>query len=312
VRNLLQDHSLHYQVVVRNALTGDFLVRDVVKPGPTVLVTTAIRRLGEQFMTRLFTLEVAGDPKQVGTALRTQAALELVGPDRPDPALIALQSYLQARAPWDVVVPFAGVLAEAINVAATPRILRDFARLLSLVKAVAVLRHRHRSTDIKGRLVADLADYATVYKLVGRVYTASVGGVSEGIRAAVEAVVGLNVNKGSGEKVTLSAVAKELSLSKPSASRRIKAAVRAGWLINLDVRKNAYDLVAGEPLPERAGLPDPRAFVGCNGVTVLTASGVPPPLPEPFYDTTTDKPESTPTQHELVASPAVGDDWGVL
>jgi hypothetical protein len=75
VRNLLQDNCLHYQVVVRDEVTGEFTVRHVEKVGPTTLITTAVRSLGEQLMTRLFTLDVAGDPIQYRAALLAQANL---------------------------------------------------------------------------------------------------------------------------------------------------------------------------------------------------------------------------------------------
>jgi hypothetical protein len=319
VRNLLQDNFLHYQVVVRGPATGDFVVRYIQKDGPTVLITTSVRRLGEQLMTRLFALEVADDPGQVGAALRTQADLELSCPGEPDLALVAMQAYLQARAPWDVVVPFARELAEAISKSATaPRILRDYVRLLALVKSVTVLRHCQRRTDGQGRLVAEIEDYATVHGLVTQMYTDNASGATEGVRAAVEAVARLIAGKNPGEKVTITTVGAALGISKMAASRRVKVALKAGWLFNAETRKNhPFDLTIGEPLPERTGLPAPQVLVGCNAVTPLTAGNIPPSYPdesqdngdlddwEAFYDTTTDQPEPTLTQPELVTSPAV-------
>src|SRR5438552_13497270 len=65
IRNLLQDHHLHYQVTIRNAETGEFTVKEVSKPGRTVLVTTAVKRLGTQLDSRLFSLDVPDDYKQI-------------------------------------------------------------------------------------------------------------------------------------------------------------------------------------------------------------------------------------------------------
>ena len=79
IRNLLQDHHLHYVVTVRNAETGDYVVREVDKPGPTSLITTSTKSLGSQLMTRLFTLEISDDKNQIGLRLATQAALETEG-----------------------------------------------------------------------------------------------------------------------------------------------------------------------------------------------------------------------------------------
>ena len=282
LRGLLQDGRLHYMVTVRDPSTGDFTLREIDKPGPTVLVTTAVRPLGGQLMTRLFSLEVADDASQVAAALRTQAAVELHGASAPDAAMVAFQSYLQARAPWDVVVPFAERLADAIaRTACAPRILRDFARLLSLVKSVAVLRHRRRHVDGDGRLIAELADYRTVRVLVGPMYEASVSeGAGRKVRAVVDAVSDLHKARRTGELVTLTKVSEATGLSKPAASRRVKTALAQGWLINAETRSGRpWALEPGEPMPETAGLPDLDEWDGCNAVTAVTASNALPPAP---------------------------------
>ena len=187
VRNLTQDGQLHYSVVTQNTSNTGYVVHEVVKPGPTVLITTAVRKLGHQLMTRLFTLDVADDAKQVKAALQTQARMETIGVAEVDPALIAFQSLLQAQAPWDVTVPFAEALAREISRATdAPRILRDFQRVLSLIKSVTVLRHRHRQRDDQERLVAEIEDYKTVYELVADMYAATTTGASAAVREVVE------------------------------------------------------------------------------------------------------------------------------
>jgi len=74
------------------------------------------------------------------------------------------------------------------KMAVAPRILRDFARLLSLVKAVAILRHNKRQLDSEGRIIAELADYETVRELVADMYIESTSGAVSSIRQLVEAV----------------------------------------------------------------------------------------------------------------------------
>jgi len=274
VRNLCQDHHLHYKVTVRDAETGDYIVRDVRKPGPTTLVTTAVRRLGPQLDSRLFILELPDDQNQIGSALRAQATLELQGgtPD-PDPALIAYQLYLQLRAPWDVIVPFADQLAD--HIAQQPmesRAVRDYARLLTLIKAVAVLRHHHRQLDDRGRLVAEPADYAKVYELVGEVYKASATGAGRGVREAVGAVSELLAEQPG--PITVSQVAAHIGWSKMAASRRVTAALKGGWLTNAETRRGyPYHLGVGEALPSETGLLPPESL-GCNTVTALTGEKV--------------------------------------
>ena len=192
VRNVMTDHYLHYATTVRDPDTGDFTVREVEKPGPTTLITTAVKRLGPQLDSRLFILEVPDDQKQIAAALHMQAALEAHGgPQDPPATLLAFQAYLQSRAPWEVVVPFADELATHLaSQPAETRVVRDFARLLSLVKAATVLRQHHRRCDGSGRLVAEAADYVTVYELVNEMYRTS-SGAGEKVRTVVEAVRGL-------------------------------------------------------------------------------------------------------------------------
>ena len=258
IRNLLQEHQLRYQVTVRSPETSDYTVREIVRPGPSVLITTAIRRLGSQLDSRLFSLEVPDDPAQIQRALKTQAGLEIRGLPTPDIALIAFQSYLQALAPWEVMVPYAEPLGARIGrVITAPRITRDFARLLSLIKAVAIIRHQHRQLDRKGRIIAQIDDYQAVYELVGKMYEATVTGASEAIRQAVEAVSMLKGERRSS--VTVTEAANRLGISKMAVSRRVKAAIKNGWLVNAENRRGfPADLRLGEPLPERIGLPSPQ------------------------------------------------------
>ena len=188
----------------------------------------------------------------------------------PDPSLILYQAYLQVGAPWDVLIPFAPVLSREIGKSiASPRLLRDFSRLLSLIKAVTVLRHQQRRKDAKGRLVAEIEDYATVYELVKGMYEASVTGATERVRRLVETI--REMEQAGGKGVTVTQVANNLGIHKVAASRAVKTACTHGWLINNETRRGyPASLELGEPLPERTGLPAPQVLEGCNTVTPET------------------------------------------
>ena len=273
IRGLLQDNRLHYQVSVRDRETDQFVVRDIDKPGPTAFLTTSTKRLGYQLDTRLLTVEVADDAGQIRAALTMQATLELGGPPLVPhrDALLAYQSYLQSLAPWRVVIPFVRELSDALG--AQPslegRLMRDLAKLRSLIKAVAILRHLHREHDGSGRLVATLEDYASVYGLVAESYRAT-SGASEKVRLVVETV---GVLLAGCECVSQSQIAKHLSLSKSTVSGRVNAALRGGWLVNLETMPGrAARLKLGEPLPIESGLPTPE-MLGEAAVRSRTAEG---------------------------------------
>ena len=292
IRNLLQDHSLNYEVTIRDADTGDYKVRKVEKPGPTVLITTSTKSLGEQLMTRLFTLELRDDKEQIGKALETQAVLEIGGSKTLDSAIVTFQKYLQLKAPFNVIVPFAGELAQTMGkMTSAPRILRDFQRLLSLIKSVTIIRHHQRQTDAKGRLAATLDDYVTVRELVNDMYIVSTTGVTSEIRQLVEAVKVISASRTEGERVTVQNLATYLDISKMAASRRARRAQRENWLINKESRRGyPADFAIGESIPKTEGLPtleDMRGYTiipvtegmlqqnsfkngACNAVTPLT------------------------------------------
>jgi hypothetical protein len=203
----------------------------------------------------------------------------------PDPALIAYQAYLQAKAPWEAVVPFARKLAEGIAPAAKPRILRDFQRLLSLIKAVAVLRHKHRERDAQGRLIVTVDDYRCVYELVREMYAATVTGASENVRKVVEAVAKLREEE---KRVNFTALAEEMKVHKDLARRWANTAIKHGWLVNKADKGRVADLDVGEALPDKVGLPDPDSLLTPDD-THLTPPGVKPGVK-------TESPESLDTQ----------------
>ena len=273
IRNLLQDHHLHYVVTVRDPVTGDYTVREVSKPGPTVLITTSVRSLGAQLMTRLFTLELSDSREQIGAALETQAALETEGVKPPDGALIAFQLYLQLKAPVRVRVPYTKELGAAMaKMAAAPRILRDFARLISLIKSTALIRHHQRQLDAEGQIIATLADYETVRELVNEMYVDSSTGATSDIRKLVEAVIRLDGSRIEGARITNTTLSKELGTDAKQILRRARKAIKLGWLVNREQRKSyPADYAPGEPMPEVEGLP----VLGVLAPLVGLASGVP-------------------------------------
>ncbi|MCL0048210.1 hypothetical protein M1N20_02005 [Dehalococcoidia bacterium] len=257
IRNLLQDHYLHYEVTIRDKTTGDYTVREINKPGPTVLITTSTHSLGAQLMTRLFTLGISDSKEQIGAALETQARIEVEGLQSLDGAVVAFQHYLQLKAPLKVVVPFAEELAKAMGkMASSSRILRDFQRLLSLIKATTIIRHHRRQIDDKGRLVATLDDYEMVRWLVNDMYVESTTGASSDVRALVEVVKELDITRTNDKRITNTTLAKHLGTSVTQIKRRAKRAIKQGWLVNREQRKHyTADYAPGEPMPEAEGLP---------------------------------------------------------
>ena len=269
IRNLLADGHLHYKVTVADPLAGGFTVLTIDKPGPSVLLTTSTQNLGPQLMTRLFEVEVPDEPEQLRAALAAQARLELGPPPPPNEALLAFQAHLQGLAPIEVFVPFAKELSTLLGRQISgPRILRDYQRLLALIKAAAVLHVNRRERDAPGRLVASVDDYTVVHRLLAPAFEASTGASSR-IRDTVAAVARL-LDEAPDAPVSVTEVAQALHISMPSASRRVRDAVAAGWLVNDEQRRRQRaKLRPGEPVPADGGLPSPdelRAAVAGRSV----------------------------------------------
>jgi hypothetical protein len=303
IRNLLQDHRLHYEVVVKDPETGRYIVMEVNKEGPAVLITTSTKPLGGQLGTRLFALDIPYDLEQLRSALKEQARQEVNEAGEIPTPLIAFQAYLQSLAPWDVLVPYAESLANEIGKTIdAPRILRDHSRILALIKAVALLRHIHRQVNRAGRLMATIDDYRYVKNLVGEMYESSLSGVSKEIRNIVEIVDQLT--KKAKDSIMIEDIRKCSSFTKTQARRYVKRALDKGFLVNKELRKSyPYNLSIGEPLPVQSGLPEAdKLTTGCRDATtgattresvlseaklITSGCGVAPSTDDIKHDTTT-------------------------
>ena len=85
--------------------------------------------------------------------------------------------------------------------------------------------------------------------------------------------------------MTVTRVSLEVDISKMAASRRVNRAIKRGWLVNTESRRGyPANLMSGEPLPMRTGLPEPESLKECNGVTSETEGNAPPPTGTVFEE----------------------------
>jgi hypothetical protein len=257
IRGLLTDGHLHYDVVVPERGPMRFSTRSIDRPGPTVMITTATRPLGDQLMSRLLVVDLPEDGAHLRSVLQTQARLEVEGPPPIDPALPAFQAYLQELAPIPVVVPFATEIALGLsNAPIGPQVTRLHAEVLSLIKAVALCRIGHRDLDATGRLTATLDDYRTVRKFAGDTFAKARDDVGRTIRETARAVTELPKLLGPGVPITVDRVATFRGVNKSTASRHVAEAVNEGWLVNRAGKGRPADLRLGNTMQAEAGLPD--------------------------------------------------------
>ena len=266
IRSLLSEGKVRY-VTVEKTKAG-LNARLIEREGPTgLIVTTTAVHLHPENETRLLSLTVNDSPAQTKAVLLAHAVGAGRGGDV-EP-WHALQDWL-AGGPTAVEVPYARTLAQAIPPVAV-RLRRDFATVLSLIRAHALLHRATRElvTGVDDMVIATLADYAAVRDLVADLVSDAVEQtVSDAIRATVEKVTELTI---AGGETTVVQVAARLCIDKSSASRRVRAALERGYLRNLeDHRGRPSRLVLGDQLPaEVTILPtveDLERLHGCSGV----------------------------------------------
>lgn len=279
MRTLLSENRIRYQTA--ESTSKGVKPRLLEMEGPTnLIVTTTQTRMHPENETRLLSLTVTDTRAQTKDIFRAMAD--------EDRALVDLEPWRQLQV-WlggqaqAAAVPFAKVLAEMVPPVAV-RLRRDFGAVLQLIRSNAILHQASRVKDSKGRIVATLDDYAVVRELIADLVAEGVDAtVNPTVRETVRAVDRLTEDKDEDEQyIGLKPLAAELKLDKASASRRVKAAREAGYLVNLeDTRGKPAKLALGEPLPaDLVILPTPEDLRAewdrCSVATVQEGRGVDP------------------------------------
>lgn len=278
VRSLAADNKMAYDVVEKNPMSGRYETRHIEKAGPTGLITTSTRSLGEQMGTRMLEMGVSDAVEQTREVMRAHARKVI---SRRSKAVdltqfLALQRWLSLAGKTDVVIPYAEVLADMVPATAV-RMRRDFRQLLTSVQTMAFLHQCQREQTPEGWVVASIEDYVMARELLAPIFdTIAVEGVTPAIRETVEAV-------GEGEEVSLTELARRLGIAKSTCAWRVRRAINSGFLVNNEARRgHEAKLTRGAPLPEETtALPDPeevRRVFECSSVN-REDRDTPSPLP---------------------------------
>jgi hypothetical protein len=246
IRTLLSEGRLRYLTLEKTS--EGMKPRLIEREGPTgLIVTTTATKLHPENETRLLSLTVSDTQEQTKAVLE---ALAEEGAGEPDlEPWLALQAWLEG-AERHVTVPYARGLAGLIPPVAV-RLRRDFGAVLNLIRAHAVLHQASRSRDEAGRVIATLEDYAKVRELIADLVSEGVGAtVPPIVRETVEAVRRL-LKEGDAEAVSSRELGEELELERGPVSRRVRMALDAGYLKNLEDRRGKPSrLVLGDTMPD--------------------------------------------------------------
>jgi hypothetical protein len=236
----------------------------VVKEGPTALFTTTTSAaLDPEYETRTLAPTIRDDAAQTRAVMRG-AARRSMGDAPAVPDLTpwhALQRWLEAAGERRVLIPYAMALADRVHIGAI-RMRRDFNKLLTLIKASAILHQVQRDKTKGGVIIASRDDYRIVRELLAESFAAAQqDGLTDAQRAAVTAVGKACQARGAAatEGVGLRAVADLLQLDKSVISRRLANPIKQGYVINLESRNgHPGRYVLGDALPPiLTMLPDP-------------------------------------------------------
>ena len=255
--------GLRYVTV--ESVDGELRPREIVRPGPTGLLTTTTRQLDAEVATRLLTIQIPDDPAQTRAVMDAiAAAAETTEAATVDTApWHAAARWLAVAGERRVVVPYARRLA-ALVPADDVRMRRDLSQVLAVVRVHAMVHQRRRPRTPDGAVVATAADYAAAHRLLGAVLAVTVDEASEVIRETVAAVAELSEGLADHEGVSTAQLARRLGVAGRTARWRAQQAVTAGYLRDLEARpRQPMRLRLGDPLPaRRAILPAPEVLFG--------------------------------------------------
>ena len=254
LRSLLSEGCVRYETVEK-APEGGMQSRIIERTGPTgCLLTTTAPRMHPENETRMLSINVSDSREQTRVILDRLA--EEVESDLDLDPWQALQTWLKG-ANHLVTIPYSKQLSALVPEIAV-RLRRDFKHVLTLIRAHALLHQATREEDEKGRIVANLDDYAAIHDIVADVIAEGVEAtVRSDVRQTVEAVKALLAD--GPDNVTVKQVAEFLELDASSVSRRVRVARSLGYIRNEETRRGMpAKLVTGDKMPEDAEiLPHP-------------------------------------------------------
>jgi hypothetical protein len=162
--------------------------------------------------------------------------------------LDAWKLFYQSLESVPVVIPYAADIAAFINRRGALPIAsrRAFKRVLATIKTIALIHQRQRSRDDMGNVIAEYADYALAYQLIGDSFRESLG---EGQRYTDERIR-LIEKEG---PITPRALSEKTGVSTAAISQWLRPMIEKGVLIWCDEKGLGFEDVAVLEKAKRSG-----------------------------------------------------------
>ena len=262
LRQLLTEGQIRYATVqsTRDGLQG---VELPVVEGPCGLImTTTANRIHHEDESRMLTYHIEEGSDHIRAILVGMAS----GHEPTEPSETELKPFhdlyeqLRENTPG-VVVPFSSEVAQGMP-SSHPRILRDLPKVITLVKALALLHANDRDRDALGCVIATKSDYETVRQLIddSLAYGLEIA-IPDGLRRVVEAVGDMQaestVPTDSCFRVSQRDIAAHMGLDPSVVSRHVHRAVEMELLVdeNPGQGRQAALGLGSQPLPSSSVLP---------------------------------------------------------
>jgi hypothetical protein len=272
LRQLISEGEIDYYVPMKDA-QGQITSIHLHVDGPTgVLMTTTANRIHHEDETRMLSVNVPENKEQMKAALMSLAS----GSGKPTEeidynAWHVLHRYVTSGE-QDVFVPYLADLVEHLPLH-HDRIKRDFAQVIALLEACALVHQFSRARDEQGRVIANRDDYELIHYLLDEPLSEGLAvTVSEPVRAVVEAVATLRqptitnvcADDGTFEPVSIAEIAKHLGRDRTAVNRSVLKALDMEYLYDETPGKGRpAKLQLGEvELPSATVLPHPDELFG--------------------------------------------------
>ena len=163
IRSLISEGILRYFVTDTSGDGVDTIPK--VQKGPISFITTTnLDSLEPQIDDRLFAVHPDESTDQILRVVKQQAISAAGTGQKHEVDLDMWRFFHKCLKPVEVRIPFAEIIYSAIfepqpKFVTVPTLMRSFGRLLTLIKAVAVLHQFQRNYDKLGRLMAQIEDY---------------------------------------------------------------------------------------------------------------------------------------------------------
>ena len=147
----------------------------------------------------------------------------------------AWRYFHESLEPSKVVVPYAQALSDFLGLSTElpESVHRAFARVISLIKSVAIVHQSQRKRDEQGRIIAEMEDYAIAFQLIDEAFRESLGQGKKYTNKRIRLI----------EKygpVTPGEIAKMVGVSGPAISQWIGPWVEKGILTWCDEKGDAF------------------------------------------------------------------------